>query len=285
MARGQKTRQSYEYDTERMPLVGSHTNRFAAATKDQIFYNVIPEAFKHPVTEQISIFLNKRGAFTAHTTLVAGAARGLYYWERTSKTYAVIANKLYAGTSQTAIHTLTTSTGTVWFSAVSGTTDYLILGDGTDLFTINTSDGVTDITDGDLPAGPLTPVSMDGYVFVAKSGTDEIWNSDLNVATSWVSTSFLSVEMYPDNLVALAKQTNYIAAFGNFSVEFFYDNANATGSPLKRAETLAIKVGLAARDSVAQIDRRILFVGQTQQGEPAIWMIDGRSEKQTSELQ
>jgi len=272
----------YDYDTERIPLVGNFQNRLAAATKDQIFYNVIPESVKNPITDKTTIYLNKRGAFTADTTVVAGggAGRGLYYWSRTGKKYSVIANKLYINTTDSL--TLTTSTGTCWFSEISGTTDYLVLGDGTDVWTITTADVVAEITDGDLPAGPLTPVGLDGYIFVAKSGTDEVWNSDLNAATSWTSTSFLSVEMYPDNLVALARQVNYVVAFGTFSVEFFYDNANATGSPLRRTETVAMKVGLAARDSLAQVDRRLLFVGQSLNGEAEIWMINGLTPEKIS---
>ena len=43
-----KAAKVYDYDTERIPLVGNHTNRFAAATKDQIFYNVIPESIENP---------------------------------------------------------------------------------------------------------------------------------------------------------------------------------------------------------------------------------------------
>lgn len=282
MARGQKTRNAYDYDTERIPLVFSHNNRLAAATKDQILYNVIPYAVKDAVTGQKNIYLTKRGAFTADTTVVAGggAGRALYYWERTSKKYSVIGNKLYSGSS--AILTLTTSTGTCYFTEVAGTTDYLVLGDGTDVWTIDTSDTVVDITDVDLPAGPLTPGYLNGYLFVAKSGTDEIWNSDLNIAGDWTSTSFLSVTLYPDNLVALARQMSYIVAFGTFSTEFFYDNANATGSPLKRAESLALRVGLASRASFAQIDRRIIFIGQTQTGDPAIWQINGLTPERVS---
>jgi len=283
MSKGQKTRPATAYDTERIPLVGSHSNRFASATKDQIFYNVIPEATENPVTKKISIHLSKRGAFKADTTLVSGAGRALYYWERTSKTYTVIADKVYAGTSQTPIQTLTTSSGTCFFTPVSGTTDYLVLSDGTKMYTITTSDVIAEITDGEMPAGPLTPVAIDGYICVAKSGTDEIWNADLNIATSWTSTSFLSVEMYADNLVALTKQVNYVVAFGTYSIEFFYDNANASGSPLKRAETVAIKVGLAAVASVAQIDRRIMFIGQGQSGEPSVWGINGLTPEKLSD--
>ena len=277
-----KAAKVYDYDTERVPLIGNPTNRLTLATKDQVFINVIPETIKNPATEKVSIFLNKRGAFETHTTLVTGEGRGLYYWTRTAKTYTVIANKLYAGSSTTAIHTLATSTGTCFFTEVSGGTDYLVLSDGTDMVVIDTSDVVTDISDADMPAGPTAPATLDGYIFVVKSGTDEIYSSDVNIATAWTSTSFLSAEMYADNLVSLIRQVNYVVAFGTYSVEFYYDNANATGSPLKRADTVAMKVGLAARDTLAQVDRRILFVGQSQNGEPSVWQFNSLTPEKIS---
>ena len=265
----------YSYETEQLPLLGNHTNRLASASKDQIFYNVIADVVKSPVGENKTVWLSKRGGFTATSTVDAGGGvgRGLYYWARTGKTYSVIDNKLYANTTE--LHTLTTSTGKCWFEEATGTSDVLILGDATDLFTISLSDVVTDITDGDMPAGPLTPVSLDGYVFIIKSGTDEIWNSDVDAPTAWTANSFLSAEMYPDNLVALARHLNYIIAFGSFSTELMYDNNNASGSPLRRTDSGAIKVGLAARDSVAQADKRTFFVGQRNTGEPSVWMFDG----------
>lgn len=267
----------YTYDSEQIPFVGNHTNRLASAAKDQVFYNVIVDVLKSPVSQTPSIWLNKRGGFTASSTVAAGVGRGIYYWARTAKTYCVIDNKLYSGAGS--ILTLTTSTGTCWFVEASGTSDSLIMGDGTKLYTISLVDAVTDIGagDADMPAGPLTPTTLDGYVFIIKSGTDEIWNSDVNVPTSWTANSFVSAEMYPDNLVALARQLNYVVGFGLFSIELLFDNANATGSPLRRSETSALKVGLAARDSLGQTDKRIYFVGQSNTGEPSVWVLDGLS--------
>ena len=273
----------YSYETERIPLIGNPRNRLASASKDQVFYNVIPDIAKSPIGESKSIWLSKRGGFTSFATVIGagGAGRGLYYWSRTGKNYSVVGDKLYA--TATAIQTLATSTGTCWFHEATGTSDVLILSDGTDMYTISLSDVVTDITDAQLPAGPLSPVSLDGYVFVAKSGTDEIWNSDVDAPTAWDAASFLSAEMYPDNLVLLSRHLSYILAFGTFSTEVFYDNENASGSPLRRAETSAMKVGLVARDSVAQADKRTLFVGQSAIGEPSIWKMDGLTSTRVSD--
>lgn len=275
-----------QYETKRIPLFGNQINRAASASKDQVFYNVVLDVIKNSLTQAQTIYCNKRGAFIANTTVVAagGTGRGIYYWARSGKTYSVIGTKVYSNTTE--IHTLATSTGKVWFEEATGTTDVLIIGDGTDLLTISTSDTVTDISDAQLPAGPVTPVSLDGYVFVMRSGTDEIWNSDVDAPTAWSATSFLASEMYPDNIVALSRHLNYIIAFGTFSTEFFYDNENASGSPLRRSEGNAVKLGLAARDSVAQTDRRLCWAAQANDGEPSIWMLNGlTTEKISTEFQ
>ena len=278
--------QPENYKTLRIPLFGNPNNRFASASKDQLFYNFIFDVITNAATNTKTIYCQKRGAFVANSTPDAsgGVGRGLYYWARSGKTYSVIDTKVYSNTTE--IHTLATSTGTCWFHEATGSSDVLILGDGTDLLTISTSDTVTDISDADLPAGPLTPVSLDGYVFVIKSGTDEIYNSDVDAPTAWTASSFLTAEMYPDNLIALARHANYVISFGLFSVEFHYDNENPSGSPLRRNESVAMRVGLAARDSVAQTDKHLLFVGQSNNGEPSVWDISGLTpEKISTEFQ
>ena len=278
--------QQDSYKTHRIPLFGNPNNRLASATKDQLFYNMIFDVITNSVTNSKTIYCQKRGAFVASSTPDAdgGTGRGIYYWARSGKTYSVIDAVVYSNT--TSIHTLSTSTGTCWFHEATGSSDVLIIGDGTDLLTISTSDTVTDISDGDLPATPITPVSLDGYVFVIKSGTDEIYNSDVDAPTAWTASNFLTAEMYPDNLIALARHVNYVVAFGLYSTEVFYDNENASGSPLRRNESITLKVGLAARDTMAQSDKHILFVGQSNTGESSVWALTGLTpEKVSTEFQ
>lgn len=273
-----KAAKVYGYDTIRIPLVGNHTNRLASSGKDQIFYNVVIDGLKNAMLGEKSeprIWINKRGGFVADTTVDAGGGegRGIYYWERTDKVYSVIDNKLYSNATE--LHTFSTSTGTCWFTEATGSSDVLIVGDGTDLLTISTSDVVTDISDADLPTSPYQPLSLDGYIFVFKSGTDELYNSNVDDPTSWTGGDFISAEMYPDNIVAIARHLQYILVFGSHSAEVFYDAANASGSPLDRNEGLGIKIGCIARESVKAIDKRVVWVGQTQTGEASVWMLDG----------
>lgn len=284
MPRQNPLQNPYAPKTDRIPFVGNLTNRLASSSKDQVFYNVIPESVKNEITETKKVWLNKRGAFIANTTVAAGGGvgRGIFYWPATGKTYSVIDNDIYA--NATDIGDLATSTGTVWFTEFlsSAGTQSLILCDGVDMYSIDTSDVVTAINDADLPATQATPVFFDSYIFIVKPNTPNIYNSDVDAPTAWDPTNFLSAEQYSDNLVALTRQVNYVVAFGPYSTEFFFDAANASGSPLQRQESVSLKVGLAARDSVAQIDRRIFFVGQTQTGDPAVWYFEGLSGKEVS---
>ena len=280
-----KAAKVYGYDTVRIPLIGNHTNRLGSSAKDQIFYNVIIDGLKNALLGEKAenrVFINKRGAFVADTTVIAGggAGRAIYYWERTGKKYTVIGNKLYSNATE--LHTFATATGTCWFTEATGSSDVLIVGDGTDLLTISTSDVVTDISDADLPASPITPISLDGYVFVVKSGTDELYNSNVDAPTAWTSGDFTSAEMYPDNILAIARHVNYIIVFGSFSTEIFYDAANASGSPLARNEAVSFKIGLSARDTICQTDRRFFWVGQSQTGEASVWMLEGLEPKRAS---
>lgn len=276
-------RNPFSVQNDRIPLVGNHTNRLAAATKDQVFYNVIPESLMNPVSQQKHVWLNKRGGLTANTTVVGGggAARAIFYWAATGKVYSIVDDKLYSNTSS--IQTLTTTTGTCWITEFLGTSGkFLCVCDGSKMYRVSTADAMTTVTDVDLPSTNATPIFFDSYIFIVKPATPFIYNSDTDDFTLWTSTSFLSAEQYSDDVLALIRQVNYVVAFGPYSLEFFYDAANASGSPLTRQESVSVKVGLAARDTVQQVDKRIFWVGQTQTGDPSVWTIDGLTSAEVS---
>lgn len=120
-----------------------------------------------------------------------------------------------------------------------------------------------------------TPVYADGYIFLARASSGDIHNSDLDDPQSWQTDSFITAEMYPDNIVALSRQNNQVVAFGEGSTEFFYDAANPTGSPLARNDGAAQQVGCMARDSVVSFERTMFFLGQSGIGGHSAWSIDG----------
>jgi hypothetical protein len=96
------------------------------------------------------------------------------------------------------------------------------------------------------------PVVIDGYVFVigkvtggsVYTSSQRIFNCALGDITSWPATSYIDAEQFSDGLISLGKIKNYLVAFGNESIEFFYDAATELGSPLQRQESYASHVGL-----------------------------------------
>ena len=121
-------------------------------------------------------------------------------------------------------------------------------------------------------------VYLDGYTVVAtKSG--QIYNSDSEYPFLWNPLNTVAVESDPDYLVAIVKHFNYIVAFGEWSTEFFYDAANATGSPFLRQDSYKNEIGCADGDSVVQFQQSVIYVGRSKTQGKSVYMLDGFTPK------
>lgn len=127
-----------------------------------------------------------------------------------------------------------------------------------------------------------TPKFIDGYMLLPLANSLDIYNSDVDNIYGWGSSNFISAEMWPDDVLGLARQNNQILAFGKYSSEFFYDAANATGSPLARNEGTALQIGCAAPYAVYENERFLIFIGQSESGGRAVWQLEGFSPKKVS---
>lgn len=135
-----------------------------------------------------------------------------------------------------------------------------------------TPNTITQITDADFPVNTVGyPVFLDGYLIVA-SPDGNIWNSDLNTPLSWSPSNFIAAESYPDNIKAITRSGQYIVAFGDSSIQFFYDAANPTGTPLG-AQTTVIKVGYVG--GMCSFGDTVYFLGQPIGGKPLLYKLDG----------
>lgn len=259
--------------TTLFPLVSNYTVRDSGDDTDQRFVNCYPE-----MLTKDEIYVVKRPGTTLNTQVVGTGApegRGVYSWE--GNVYSVFDNKLYKGS--TSLQTLNTSTGVVHWGQLKGTTDYLLLSDGTDLWTIQTDDTVTKVTDVDFPGAHVSGiVVMDGYVFVMKKN-GEIYNCDLEDPLNWTASNFISAELESDDGVALVKHLNYVVALGDWSMQMFYDAANATGSPLSIQEGAVSHIGCAAGNSVVNINDTVVWVGQSNENGKFICMFEGLQTK------
>lgn len=278
-----KTPTQSTYDTKRVGFLSNPLQRGSSPNKDLRLVNCFVEAIENTLDKSKRYYIRSRPGMTSAYSHTPEVGRGCYYWYYNGSGYifSVIGNTVYVnGVSSL---TLSTSTGNVGFCEHLNATNQikLILLDGTNGYVWTDPTTVTQITDPDFPTPHIPmPVAMDGYLFVAKAGTADIYNSALNDPSTWTAGDYITAEMYPDKLVAITKNNNFIYGIGKGSVEYFYDAGNATGSPLERQAPAVQQFGCAAPGTVVQTDKEVIFVGETQSGGHTVWIIDGFKEKE-----
>ena len=277
--------------TKRVSFVAVPHQRGSDPNKDSRLINFIPEIIDSPFQEGKQMFIRKRPGLESVIGIPsASALRGIYYWSKYDTTYAVVGNTIYmypTGGSAGVLGTFSTSTGPAGFTEFTNSTgqNSLIIVDGADI--VYSTDGTTSttVTRGgttNLPASfvPM-PVVMDGYLFLAGTNTQTIFNSVLDDYTDWSDTTqFIDAEMYPDTIQALTKNNNNVIAVGAQSMEYFYDAGIATGSPLQRQAPAVQQFGTSAPMTVVQTEKEVVLVGNTGNGGHTVWAVDGFKENE-----
>jgi len=174
--------------------------------------------------------------------------------------------------------------------------DFIITVTGLDTYTYTVTGTPASPATGTILAanGPVTPptgtitatggkdtvpgvVFLDGYFFVMTTDA-VIYNSALGDGTSWNALDFISAQMEPGDGKAIAKSANYIIAFKDWSTEFFYDAANAVGSPLSPVQNGFTLIGCANGNSVTNLDSMLFWVSQTRQKGRSVHMMVGTNQ-------
>ena len=266
-----------QYHTQKFSFIGSPQQRDGGYTKDQRFLNVYPELIKSPISDGKKYYLKKRPGTSLFQNFnnVNALGQGIFYWGANLTYYTAVGGVLYQ--NGTPLFNLSTASGTVGFAEFRGTGQpFLIVVDGTKGWTIGTNNTFVQITDPNFPSPHVpSPIFLDGYIFLAGAGSPRIYNSNLLDPNTWPTDGFIDAEMYPDIIATLTKSLNYLVAVGTESIEFFYDNANATGSPLQRNAPAVSQFGTPAPQTVAQTEKEIILVGQTGSGGRTVWIIEG----------
>ena len=134
-----------------------------------------------------------------------------------------------------------------------------------------------------FPSGNLVPGAcyLDTYTVVG-SPNGEVFTSDPNNPTSWNALNYITAEGEPDGLVGIAKHLNYVLAFGNWSIQFFYDSGASPGSPLANASSYTVELGCANGDSIASFENVVVFVGTSRDNGNTVYTISGTSPQKVS---
>ncbi len=276
-----KTPQTSTYQTKQVPLLNEWETRDATSTKDNDAINCFYELIQNKKTGDKDYFVVKRDGTSAYPyTAPTSELRGLHYWEDQNKLFLALSTNIYVinastGVLITTLSTFSSATTLVGFCEFLFDTDNVKLcaTDGTTLVTIDSSNTVVTVTAPDLPVPHLPyPTFMDGYLFLVKSGTADIYNSNLNDPELWTAGDFITAEMAADKIVLLSNLNNYLIVFGSGSIEYFWDAANPTGSPLQRYDTPIKYTGYVS--GFAKFANKILFIGNSNNTGNQVYLIE-----------
>jgi len=141
---------------------------------------------------------------------------------------------------------------------------------------------LTEVTDADYPAITVPGiVYLDGYYFVM-TPAGRIYNSAINDPTSWNALEFIQCQAETDSGVAIARISNYVVGFSQYTIEFFYDAGNPTGSPLLPMTSAQANIGCACGQSVVNTDGTILFIGQSKHFGRGVYLLNGTNPQKVS---
>lgn len=168
-------------------------------------------------------------------------------------------------------------------------------GGGTPILAISSSDStgwtyinggiVTKIADVDFPgnAGKTlagTFAFIDGFaVIMATDATLHV--SDLNSVTAWTAAAFETANQYPDKGVGCVRWRDKIMAFGQESVQIYYNAGSATGAPIKRVNGPAgtFRVGCVGAEAITKISDTVFWAGSSPEGGVTIYQYDGQPQR------
>ena len=157
--------------------------------------------------------------------------------------------------------------------SINGTI-YTVTVTGANTFTIpvNVTVGGTGGTIGSFPT-PSTAdlLYVDGYFLTLKQSTVGLYNSEVDDPTTWDSTKFITPQMYNGLGVGIAHQNNLVFVFSETSLQAFYNNANATGSPFSNYESAAKQHGACYVRNTIQSGLTITWVGTSLIGGNTVW--------------
>lgn len=134
---------------------------------------------------------------------------------------------------------------------------------------------VVRMSDTDYPARTVPGVVyLNQRVFVM-TPEGVLQGSDLAYPLGFNPFNYVEAEYEPDKGKAIAKYLNYIVAFGERTVQFFYDNGSFTGNSISPQQNMVQRVGCVNGYTVANINNTLIFLGRGEQGGMGFYILEG----------
>ena len=254
---------------QRLPLAVQPSNRDDDTQKDAKIVN----AYVEKIEQTGEFWIYKRPGLSPYGSAQTGNGYGAFNWE--GDIYAIFGATMYKN-GVALSGTLDTTGGVYRFSSSLGATPYMQFGNGVASYNCNAAGTITAISGANFPSPAVKGWAyLDGTVYVADSNSNIHGCDSLNDPTTWTdTTNVIQAQIEPDGGVGLAKQLVYVIYLGQWSIEIFYDQQNATASPLGPVQGAKINYGCANADSVQELDGVLFLVATNRSAAPQILSIE-----------
>jgi len=122
---------------------------------------------------------------------------------------------------------------------------------------------------------------VDGYILVMTTKAI-VYNSAIDDPTTWNAADFLTAEIAPGQGVYMSTLINFVACVKQWSIEFLYDAANATGSPFSPYSGSKISIGTGFAETVAALDGAMFLLAQSYSGGYFVAVVENMKPKTIS---
>lgn len=270
------------YSTKVIKLMQEWETRDKSGTKDNDTVNCFYEIVKNKATGENDHYVISRAGTTIYPSATSSAnVRGIYYLKTLDFLYVAVDTTVFVYQGATGVQLAAIAPGFAMGMSEVGFTEFgydtgivqVVVTDGTVLGVIDGVHTFTRSIAGAMPVPHLPcPVFLDGFLFLCKTNTANIYNSNLNDPLNYTAGSYTTAETFPDNILKITRLNNYILAFGTSSLEYFYDAATPTGSPLLRYDA-PVKL-LGYRGGLAHWGNKLIFVGDTDTTSTEVILLD-----------
>lgn len=253
----------------RLPLVVQPENRDEDTLKDAKLINGYVE--KVELTGEYQVY--KRPGLLQTGSTQSGTGRGVYNW--LGDVYAIFGSTLYKNGSSVGTG-LDTTAGVYRFSSCLGATPKLQLGNGVATYNYDSGAGLVAMAGANLPSPAVKGIAyLDGTTYLMNSSASIRGCTVINDPTDWSDVlNRLTAQIEPDGGVALAKQLVYVLALKQWSTEVFYDQQNATASPLGPVQGAKMSYGCANQDSIQEMDGVLLWIATNRGAAPQVLLLE-----------
>lgn len=260
-----------------IPLFGYGVTGKSQLVTSQRRVNVLYEIKTDGDKQKIVIYGTPGTNIFADISIANGPVRGMHNFISLSLMFVIVGNILYEVNNAGNFTNRGSITPGSNFVAMEDNSKQLIIVDGTQgwIYTPATTT-LAKITDPNFNQSATSVCFDSGYFFVDNNpaNTGQFNKSASYDGTTWSSTDFGIFSSSSNQLIRVYSFGGLIILFGSLNLEF-WQNVGGSGFPYTYYKGAASPYGLAARWSVAPVENTIVFLGQNQQGQVSIFMLQG----------